>query len=133
MSEDLDTQIAELVMGEPEPDPWLSDVPGTYGNSPENWVCTHRPMSEHMPLTWEPLPFSSDLDLAMRASETWMNKVHLDKQEEGLVMFYRRFDTPPFMVSVKDAYGTVARCQGTGETLPEAICRLLLALVKEEK
>lgn len=126
MSRELDVRVAELVMGEPEPDPYMSDVPGTYGNSPENWVCVRRPMNALLPLEWKPLPFSTSYEHAMRAVDEYLKTSHPDFPEEERYLFaeYMKTAASPWSVTLD------SEC-GLGSTLPEAICWLLLALVKE--
>jgi hypothetical protein len=119
MSEELDRKIAELVMGEPEPDAlpveehkeeWEEDLFPRYSKG-GNWWCHDR-------ADWTPFAFSTDLDLAMRAVEKVRNGENLG------------------LTSLPDgawkAGGLGCPWAMSGLTAPEAICRLLLALVEEK-
>lgn len=134
MSEKLDRRIAVEVMGEQEPptteleypgllDRYLNDVP-TYSKG-GNWQV-HYLYENGDVFEWRPVPFSSDLDHAMRAYREYCK--NQAKRPALLMEHYLHTGTGELEYSAYDATK-----YGYGRTLPEAICNLLLALVEKKE
>lgn len=127
MSKELDRRIAETIFGEPEPPPPTLDM-DTGEDSPGGVWSVAKAMPGFRAGVWQPESFSTNLDLAMRAVDKYRADVKgvYPDYEGALYMEYLPGHDPAFEADMGNGYGE-------GQTLPEAICRLLLALVEMEK
>lgn len=122
---DIDRRIAKEVMGEPEPsDP----PPSMFARSAQyNWRGRWTGTDYHNPTyEWVPLPFSEYLDYAMKAAE------HLLTINDTLRVRWAHVSHEySWEACVEFVNGEYSEEAG-GNTLPEAICKLLLEM-KEER
>lgn len=112
MRRDIDHEIAELIMGESQPAP------------PTLYMDTGEKSGEWMVESgrWVPRPYSSQIDEAMRAVEKFSGG------EPTLLMeYYRNKQTGELEFMAYDDMK-----YGYGDTLPEAICNLLLKLARSK-
>lgn len=124
MSEELDRRIAIEVMGHSVPEEWPVK-PGSYSDDGNWWVKEEDGMC-----TWQPLPFSTNLEYAMTAVDKYFEgwRQRNPNLNPSIVMDY----VPDLESPWRTAEELGKEPYGFGHTLPEAICNLLLAL-KEEK
>lgn len=136
MSRELDRRIAIEVMGEPEPEYPIPDyavmrgggvITSGYFSEGGNWEAID--LYPGGP-TWLPRCFSVDLTLAMSVMDKWFGV------DERYKYYWLGLDYDPEMAVGNWTASLVntdkeAEEQATGDTLPEAICNLLLALVDE--
>lgn len=145
MSIELDRRIAEEIMGEPEPNPpeiddWggavldgisLQGAVGPMFAGPRspggNWRVVDRWGTDGY--EWQPRPFSTDLDQAMRAL------IEVLGGDAGFQVEFNLILPEPWLVyNPTPPFGRHRESlQAPGLTLPIAICNLLLALRGEGK
>lgn len=121
----MDRRIAVEVMGEEEP----ARPPNGFLPAParltENWLWAYPQME------WRPAPFSSNLDHAMRAwghyCSVWKQR-HRDHPLELVIKHEAGWEEPFAAHTGYFMYPT-----RLGQTLPEAICNLLLALGEDRR
>ncbi len=133
---ELDRKIAELIMGEPKPEPPSKEYMRNaitdshdrifYYSEGGNWHLWFQ--GKYTEMVWVPLTFSSDLDLAMRAVNTcrygegWRQRL----SDDELHIRYKASHPMPFRVSV----GYNASPSIGAESLPEALCLLALRITE---
>lgn len=135
---ELDRRIAIEVMGEPEPSmPSKEVISDAYADAHDNLLHYSEGGNWHLwyvggrgKMGWVPNSFSTSLDLAMRAVDKYVEDTGLDSiPNDFLVMSYGLYGPPADKLwQCHFSYPRTA----SGKTLPEAICRLLLALGEKE-
>lgn len=137
MSEELDRRVAIEIMGEEEP-PKQTVVFKHYGEAvvpqyrSENWISVRKYEHRYEP-KWEPKAFSSSTEEALRAVDTYFAEWSANLRAEvpsidptpQLKMQYSPHHDKPYLA-------TFSFWCGYGQTLAEAICRLLLALKESQ-
>jgi hypothetical protein len=145
----VDRKIAELVMGEAEPktrvmhlSPMSRSLVGTVSPG-GNWILRGTYASNVLlsiaDTYWEPMPFSTDIDHAMRAMDEYLSGVDPEKpgtpRREWLWLTLN-YDGAPYMQDepwsaalVDDEWHSMVGVDG--RTIADAIGNLLVALKEE--
>lgn len=124
---DIDRRIAIEIFGEEEPKAgtWHENDDGIKACSfvvSESWSPCEiwDKYADFVGYRWEPDPFSSVLEEALRALDKYLIDKGFD-ESAGFTSNYHRGMEPKWMAA-REGVGML------GQTLPEAICNLLLAL-----
>lgn len=145
LSNEIDRRIAIEIMGEPEPPPVTVDRWGSlyldgkklkggilpWGSpacSPGgNWTVREVYGEDY---TWRPMRFSSRLELAELALDKYFAEMHPHDENHYPEMFmeYRYGEEDRYFVEILDGRHDANENNSFAYTLPEAICKLLLAL-----
>lgn len=126
MSEELDRRVAVEVMGEQFPIEW----PTSQGAFSEGGYW--RVVCAEGKCWWQPLPFSTDFDQAMRAVDTVLDELRSKYEDAMLEIDYNNYSEPYFTAFVRwllfdQCYD---ECKAEDNDLSTAICRALLAYVE---
>lgn len=133
MSEELDRKVAELVMGEPEPPMKADSERGYYKHwwdeERRYWSAGGNWMLDAPAWRWVPLPFSTNLDQAMRA---WHEKFGDDERKGLLLEHYYDHREQRWLWKARNR-SFLGSDLGEPDKKPGgAVCNLLLALVEEK-
>lgn len=141
MSEELDRRVAIEVMGEAEPPMPDAEVieewrPAAHDRSylyseHSNWSLRFDCWYDaNFKAYWEPLPFSTHFNHALRAWETF--RIDFKRRCGFSVELVIRHDAEwemPFVATT----GYTSSTRGAAQDLPESICNLVLACVERSK